>query len=851
MRANQETAQLAPILDDQPAEKDLLDFDSYVEALQELIVHPDTETPLTLGVFGRWGTGKTTLMRMLERALRAEGIATVWFNAWQYGKEDELWAAFLQSILNRMEAQLSLFYRLSFRLGLLFRRVEWRSVPGFLAQLLFKILIVSIPLLLVGPVTEQLDPEAETLVRAGGGLTTAALAVWVVIKPFVEAVRENVTLDLSPLQQTSDYQEHIAFLDRFREHFEDVVQSLPQRGKKRLCVFIDDLDRCSPERTLEVLDAIKLFVDIKGCVYVLGLDLDIVQKAVATKYKDDPLAQKEYLGKIIQLPFQLPPLTRDEMEAFLRELDLQLPGGCDEVFVKGLVVNPREVKRSINIFSLLWTLAHTREELTAKIKPVRLAKVVVIQHGHPELHKLLVGQPQLLARLERYYRQMEETRADVGSEEPEREYLTQLREILSSRFNLEELRTLCFDLDVDYENLSGEGLTAKARELVAFLENRGRLSALIEWMKQGRPDIDLTGIDAAIEAAERARAAMATLELPAELQPFIQRDTLRQMLLLNEGQADATFADLAPEEIQVYFTLTSRAEAVPEKAFEPAAPADVVGDRYRILQEMRKGWMSTVYLAEDRAQRQRVVLKVMTSATTQDPVYVNQFKLQIDALYRLEHPNIVRILDDGTYGDAPFLAMEYLSGGSLRRSIQLDGRLPLAATLRVMLPILDALGSTHLAGYVHGNVRPEVILFDAGGIPKLTGFSIVRPASEALPKGYVLGTPPYMSPEQSIGLSDTRTDLYAFGVVLYECLAGQVPFEEGTRAAQMKALAAEGPPPSPRTLNPDIPEALDAVIMKLLEPSPDDRYARAETVRDELLQAAGDVGLGEELLAKA
>ena len=127
-------AQLSPILDDQPAAQDYLDFNSYVQALKELVIHSSTKTPLTLGIFGRWGTGKTTLMRMLERELKSAGIATVWFNAWQYGNEDELWAAFLQSIFNKMQADLGLFRKLSFKLKLLLKRIKWRDVPGLVLK---------------------------------------------------------------------------------------------------------------------------------------------------------------------------------------------------------------------------------------------------------------------------------------------------------------------------------------------------------------------------------------------------------------------------------------------------------------------------------------------------------------------------------------------------------------------------------------------------------------------------------------------------------------------------------------------------------------------------------------------
>lgn len=496
--------QLSPILDDQPAQKDHLDFQSYCQALKNLIVHPSTKTPLTLGVFGRWGTGKTTLMRMLEDALKAEGIATVWFNAWQYGKEDELWAAFLQSILNKMRDDLHLFQEIRFGIKLLWNRTDWRNALEHMLQYLLRILVVVSPIIVTWPLAQQIGQDAyEVIVRVGGGAVSAGLGLWVFVKPLIEAVRQNITIDFSAFQQVSDYKEHIAFLDKFREHFEDIVQSLPQKGEKRLAVFIDDLDRCSPERTLQVLDAIKLFVDIRGCIYILGLDLDIVQKAVAIKYKDDPVAQREYLGKIIQLPFQLPPLTRDEMRYFVERIVLELPDPrCREVFVEGLVVNPREVKRTINVFSLLWNLAATRRELAGLITPVRLAKVVVIQHAHSDLHRLLQQRPYLLIELERFFRQ-EQTR------EPE-------------QWTGEELGD------------SGERTeTEEAKEEIALASATELPPELQPFTKR---------------EALRCMLLLHELEYPEE--------------------DDANFGDLEPEAVGVYFTLTSltsRAEARVER----------------------------------------------------------------------------------------------------------------------------------------------------------------------------------------------------------------------------------------------------------------------------------------------
>jgi hypothetical protein len=773
------SARISPILDDQPASEDYLDFKSYVRALKELIIHSGTKTPLTLGIFGRWGTGKTTLMRMLEKELKSAGIATVWFNAWQYGNEDELWAAFLQSILNKMQADLGLFRKLSFKLDLLLKRIEWRNAPGVILEYLFRVVVVLIPLLIIDPVSQEIQPAARPFLQAGGSVVAAVLAVWIVIRPLVNAVRENVNIDLGALRQTSNYQEHIAFLDRFREHFADVVQSLPQTGDKRLAVFIDDLDRCAPERTLQVLDAIKVFVDIRGCVYILGLDVDVVRKAIATKYQDDPVAQREYLGKIIQLPFQLPPLTREEMQEFLQRLALDLPDDrCHEVFVTGLVVNPREVKRTINIFSLLWNLAAKREELAGLITPVRLAKVVVIQHSYPELHKALQQQPDLLIQLERLFRTEQET--------------------------------------------------------------------------------GLMGLPPAPQPEEDA-----TRPGPApELQPFAQNEALRRMLLLHElpGSADlaakdaCSFAYLEPDDVAVYFTLTSRAEAPAGVAPEapgagapeapPAIPTELApgvtfGEHYRIISELGQGGTATVYLTQDLRGERRVALKILRPSFGAAPDTSRRFQREISALYRLDHPNLVRVYDSGEEFGQLYYAMEYLPGGSLGKRIE-GGPLTPQATLEWALPIADALAYIHREGIVHRDLKPSSILYDARGTPKLTDLSIayaLEMPADITQTGQILGTPAYMSPEQVQGLTiDPRSDLYSFGVLVYECLGGRTPYEAQTLLELIRHIVTTPPPPL-HTLAPDVPAALERIVMKLLEKDPAQRYQSAAEVKAALIDA--------------
>lgn len=186
----------------------------------------------------------------------------------------------------------------------------------------------------------------------------------------------------------------------------------------RLVVFVDDLDRCLPEKAIQVLEAIKLFLDVQDCVFLLGIDQDVIARGIEMKYKDvrdkrDADGQPhftiegiKYLEKIIQLPFQIPPVIQDDMGKFVEGLSDEWPHeDCHKVFAVGLGDNPRSIKRTVNTFLMLLKLAEKREKkLKGQVKPIRLAKVVAIQAVHPDLYNLLLKEePRYLRELDEYY----------------------------------------------------------------------------------------------------------------------------------------------------------------------------------------------------------------------------------------------------------------------------------------------------------------------------------------------------------------------------------------------------------------------------------------------------------------
>ncbi|MCB0214354.1 MAG: SUMF1/EgtB/PvdO family nonheme iron enzyme, partial [Anaerolineae bacterium] len=211
--------------------------------------------------------------------------------------------------------------------------------------------------------------------------------------------------------------DQIAALDDFRREFEQISeQHIANHG--RLAVFVDDLDRCLPDKAVEVLEAVKLFLDVPGCVFVLGVARDVIEEGIRVRYADyrARLDGTHYLEKIIQIPFSLPPIAREAVAGYVRDVTGgSLPDArCETVFTVGLEPNPRRIKRTLNIFLLLWRLAQNRADLAETIKPVRLAKIIIIQQYHPRLFQLIVSAPYYLIDLEKRLR--EQRRGNLRTE---------------------------------------------------------------------------------------------------------------------------------------------------------------------------------------------------------------------------------------------------------------------------------------------------------------------------------------------------------------------------------------------------------------------------------------------------
>jgi tetratricopeptide (TPR) repeat protein/tRNA A-37 threonylcarbamoyl transferase component Bud32 len=258
---------------------------------------------------------------------------------------------------------------------------------------------------------------------------------------------------------------------------------------------------------------------------------------------------------------------------------------------------------------------------------------------------------------------------------------------------------------------------------------------------------------------------------------------------------------------------------------------------YRILKELGQGGMGAVFLAQDEALGRRVALKVLRRPPSPESDDGERFRREGRALAKVAHPNVTAVLEAGEAQGTSYLALELVEGGDLARRIKEGGRLPWRTAARYASEVADGLEAIHAAGLVHRDLKPANVLLDRSGRVKLTDFGLSRDAGvtrDLTRTGTVVGTLEYLSPEQANAEEklDDRSDLYSLGVVLYEMLTGERPFH-GTPLELLHKHLTEAPRP-PRSLVPEIPEALDALVLRLLAKKPDDRPAAAGRVAEEL-----------------
>jgi serine/threonine-protein kinase len=269
---------------------------------------------------------------------------------------------------------------------------------------------------------------------------------------------------------------------------------------------------------------------------------------------------------------------------------------------------------------------------------------------------------------------------------------------------------------------------------------------------------------------------------------------------------------------------------------------DVVAGKYRIEELIGEGGMGAVYGASHTLTGKRVALKWMLPELAADQGAVQRFVREAQAAGRIDHPNVVDIYDVGEHDGSTFLVMEYLHGETLTAAFKRGG-LEAQQIIQLLIPAMRGVAAAHKTGVVHRDLKPDNVFLcrDADGSyrePKVLDFGISKvSASEGQlnPRltrtGAVMGTPYYMSPEQIRGSAevDQRTDVYAFGVILYEALTGRVPFEAEAYSALILEIAT-GTARRLRELRPDLPKALEDVVLKAMAREPEERYPDVEAL---------------------
>ena len=325
--------------------EDALGFKAWARTLEEIVC--SSKTPITIGIHGEWGSGKTSLMRMTEDLLREKKeVRTVWFDAWKFDKTYDLRVALIDRILRKIKDDRSIDETLREKVEEFLKKVNWLGLGKT---------VISSFLPLPSAVTNVMDSLVESQLKNPEEIP-------------------GKTLEL---------------IGNFEDEFKDIIRRyVGDNG--RLVVFIDDLDRCIPEKAIDVLEAIKLFLNVEGSVFVIGADKKVIEDGILQKYGEKSRTWgMNYLDKIIQIPVNLPPLRKDIItEKFILGLEIS-----DEIKkYAGIIAeagdNPRTIKRLLNRFEIQRILAKKRE---LKVDSGVMAKFVVIEFRWPGFYKDLMS----------------------------------------------------------------------------------------------------------------------------------------------------------------------------------------------------------------------------------------------------------------------------------------------------------------------------------------------------------------------------------------------------------------------------------------------------------------------------
>jgi hypothetical protein len=336
------------------SDEDLLGFIPYVSLVKSAMLSAQ-KLPLCVGIFGAWGTGKTSFMQLLKQAVEAEQkIKTVWFNPWKYDKKEDLWHALIQTVIDTMYPDSSL------------------------------------------------RDSQEPLHQIGWRLIRSA--TWLAVKKISTAATINILKEEDLDELMSSLAEHdkkyIGHINSFEQDFKELVTAYTQGGK--LVIFIDDLDRCLPENAITILESLKLFIGDANCIFVLGMDHTIIQDGIDQRYDGKlSISGRDYLDKIIQIPFYLPRAAIEQLRHY--EDEQRFSEQIWHILYSGMGGNPRKAKRYLNSFMLVRqfveeTLVDRIRQQTGQLVELRhleiyLAVLLAFQLSFPDFYENLQTSP--------------------------------------------------------------------------------------------------------------------------------------------------------------------------------------------------------------------------------------------------------------------------------------------------------------------------------------------------------------------------------------------------------------------------------------------------------------------------
>ncbi|HLJ95309.1 MAG TPA: protein kinase, partial [Gemmataceae bacterium] len=271
---------------------------------------------------------------------------------------------------------------------------------------------------------------------------------------------------------------------------------------------------------------------------------------------------------------------------------------------------------------------------------------------------------------------------------------------------------------------------------------------------------------------------------------------------------------------------------------EPVPPTSLPSiQNYEIRAELGRGGMAVVYKAWHVPLKRTVALKMILGAGHLDPERRARFRTEAESVARLQHPNIVQIFDIGEHAGRPFLALEFVEGGSLAKKLAGQPQ-PVQETAKTVETLARAIHHAHQKGVIHRDLKPANVLVNTDGRQMITDFGLAQAADEParLRDGTIIGTAEYMAPEQAAGQFSSvgpSTDVYALGVILYEMLVGRPPFRGQTPPDTLEQVQTLDPVP-PRHQQPKVPRDLETICLKCLEKEPHRRYGTAEALADDL-----------------